>query len=311
MANQNAGKRLFNWSFISEDGKPVESGAGLMFNADYGIYSDFPYDTVIIFSGNDPVSYLTKRFIGWIQRLAAHGVVVGGIDTGVFALAEAGLLSGRRATCHWEAMPLFAERYPEIELVERRFIIDPPYFSCAGGIAVLDLILDMIEREHGAVLARHISNGFVYPHKQRGEGPQRTTAASADPAAVDPVSRVIALMETNIEEPLPIASIAEETGLPRRKLERLFRRKTQTSIGQYYMRVRLEHAREMLFYGDDPVSEISLMCGFSSPAVFTRTFRDHFGQSPRDFRSSYSAVEMARFRPHVTWSLSESRDYKR
>src|SRR5215813_12532663 len=87
VANQNAGKRLFNWSFVSENGGPVESGAGMTINADTSIYSDFPFDLVIVFSGNDPRSYLSKRLIGWLQRLHAHGVMLGGVDTGAFALA--------------------------------------------------------------------------------------------------------------------------------------------------------------------------------------------------------------------------------
>jgi len=311
VANQNAGKRLFNWSFISENGGPIESGAGMTLNADASVYSDFHFDLVFIFSGNDATSYLTKRLVSWIRRLHAHGVILGGVDTGAFALAEAGLLKDRRATCHWEAIPLFTEQYPDTDIVERRFIFDPPFITCAGGIAVVDMALDYIEREHGPVLAQHISNGFVYPNRERGDAQQRSLAGSSKQNKRDPVSQAVALMEANIETPLSVEKIADELDQPRRNLERIFRKKTQSSIAQYYMRVRLERAREMLFYSDEAISEISLVCGFSSPAIFTRTFRTHFGQSPSEFRSSYSPAEMARFRPHVTWSLSESRSYKR
>ena len=311
VANQNSGKRLFNWTFISENGGPIESGAGLTITADASVYSDFHFDLVFIFSGNDATSYLSKRLVSWIRKLHAHGATIGGIDTGAFALAEAGLLKDRRATCHWEAMPLFMERYPDIDIVERRFIIDPSVITCAGGIAVLDMILDYIEREYGPVLARHISNGFVYPNQVRGDGPQRTAAGNPGQNIRDPVSQAVKMMEANTESPLSVQEIAKQLGQLRRNLERVFRKKTQSSIASYYMRVRLERAREMLFYSDVSISEISLVCGFSSPAVFTRTFSANFGQPPSGFRASYSAIEMARFRPHVTWSLSESRSYKR
>lgn len=312
VANQSAGRRLFNWSYISESGGAVESGAGLALDVDTNIYSDFPFDVVFIFSGNDALSYLSKRFVNWIRKLHAHGVLLAGVDTGAFALAEAGLLGSRRATCHWEAMPLFSERYPDSDIVERRFIVDPPFMTCAGGMAVLDLALDLVAREHGAVLAQHISNGFVYPNHMKGDGIQRTTAApSVVVDKTDPISRAVTLMEENIENPLSIDRMASLVGQPRRHLERIFRKRTQSSIGQYYMRVRLERAREMLFYSGEAIAEISLICGFSSPAVFTRTFRSHFGQSPSEFRTSYSAAEMARFRPHVTWSLSDSRNFRR
>ncbi|MDA0338241.1 MAG: GlxA family transcriptional regulator [Proteobacteria bacterium] len=311
VANQNAGRRLFNWSFVSEDGSAVECGAGMIINADASIFSDFPFDLVFVVSGNDPVSYLSRRFVSWIHNLYSHGVPLAGIDTGAFALAEAGLLKGRRATCHWEAIPLFTERYPDTEIVESRYIIDAPFVTCAGGIATLDMILEIIGRDHGPVLANHIANGFVHSARQGSDKAQRSDAELGGNKKTDPVNRAIGLMEANIETPLSIKELADQAGRARRNLERDFRRQTQSSIGQYYVRVRLERAREMLFYGRNQISEISIMCGFSSPAVFTRTFQAHLGQSPRDYRSGSSAQEMARFRPHVTWSLSGSQSPSR
>ena len=307
IANQTAGKRLFNWHFISEDGGLVESGAGMTLNTDASIYSDFVYDIVLVFSGNDPVSFLSRRLVSWIQRLKAHGAILGGVDTGAFALAEAGLLTGRRATCHWEAMPLFHERYPAIQLVEQRFVVDSPCITCAGGIAVLDMILDLVEREHGLMLARQIANGFVHPNRGTAEGPQRAQLRGTDGGGPDAVKAVITVMEANIETTLSVSELAAQVSMPRRNLERLFRQRTQSSIAQYYMRVRLEKAREMLFYGHSSISDISVMSGFSSPTVFARTFQARFGQSPSAFRASHSAAEMARYRPHVTWSLGETR----
>ena len=307
IANQTAGKRLFNWHFISEDGGPVESGAGMTLNASASIYSDFPYDRVLIISGNDPLTFLSRRLMSWVQRLHVHGVGLGGIDTGAFALAEAGILKGRRAVCHWEAMPLFNERYPDTSLVEQRFLFDPPILTCAGGIAALDMILDLVEREHGAILARQIANGFVHANRAGTDGAQRVLPRCTEEGRQDPVPALISVMEANVETPLSVPELAAVVGMPRRKLERLFLKRTQTSIAQYYMRVRLEHAREMLFYSHSSVGDISLMSGFSSPAVFARTFHAHFRQSPSAFRSSHGPAEMARYRPQVTWTLSETR----
>ncbi|MBE2276075.1 MAG: GlxA family transcriptional regulator [Rhodobacteraceae bacterium] len=304
IANQNAGRRLFNWSFVSENGNPVEAGAGMSLSVDSSIYSDFTFDLIFILACNDPISFLSKRLVSWIQRQNAHGVIIAGVNTGAFAIADAGLLNGRRATCHWEALPLFSERYPDVEAVERRYVLDLPILTCAGGISVLDMLLNLIEREHGPVLAGHVANGLVYPGFQRSDAAQRAPIGAETSERADPVKSAIALMEINIESPLPIDELATQVKTPRRNLEREFRRKTQSSIGEYYLRVRLERAREMLFYSKEAISEISLLCGFSSPAVFSRTFRQHFSLSPSDFRASFSAAEMARFRPHVTWTLS-------
>jgi AraC family carnitine catabolism transcriptional activator len=311
IANQTAGKRLFNWHFITEDGGPVESGAGMSLHANASIYSDFPYDRVFVISGNDPLSFLSRRLVSWVQRLHAHGAALAGIDTGVFALAEAGLLKGRRAVCHWEAAPLFGERYPATKLVEQRYLFDPPIITCAGGIAALDMILDLVEQEYGPILARQIANGFVHAQRSGADGAQRVHNGGEEDGERDVVRTLIAVMEANIEEPLSVSGLAAAVGLPRRRLERLFLKRTQSSIAHYYMRVRLEQAREMLFYSHSSIGEIALMCGFGSPAVFARTFRAHFNQSPSAFRASHGPAEMARYRPQVTWSLSETRSVRR
>jgi AraC family carnitine catabolism transcriptional activator len=171
-------------------------------------------------------------------------------------------------------------------------------------------VLDLVEREHGPVLARQIANGFVHASRGTAEAAQRVDIRSVGGNGKDVVRAVIAVMEANIETPLPVTRLATEVGVPRRNLERLFRQRTQSSIAQYYMRVRLEHAREMLFYSHTSIGDISLMSGFGSPAVFARTFRAHFGQTPSAFRASHAPAEMARYRPQVTWTLSETRNVR-
>ncbi|WP_162946672.1 GlxA family transcriptional regulator [Ruegeria sp. EL01] len=313
VANQTAGKRLFNWTFISEDGGPVEAGAGMTLNCNASIHSGFAYDLVLVLSGNDAVSYLSGKLTAWLQGLNRHGALIAGVDTGAFALAEAGLLNGKRATCHWEAEPIFLERYPNIDFVERRYIIDPPIMTCAGGIAALDMMLEYLSREQGPILASQVANGFVYPSPFTGDGPQRLSPEAHKPSAKNDqknaVLNTISLMEESIETPLSVQEIAEKVGISRRNLERQFKRATRSTIAQYYLRVRLERAREILFYSEMAVSEISIICGFSSPAVFVRTFKLHFGTTPGSFRLSHSATEMARFRSHVTWTLADSANH--
>ncbi len=310
VANHLAGRRLFNWRFISETGGPVESGSGLTMNCDTNIHSDFNFDLVLVIAGKDVVSYLSRHLVAWLNNLYTHGVALGAFDNATFALAEAGLLNGRRATIHWETIRIFSERFPDCELVECRYLMDGNIMTCAGGIATLDMMLDYLEREHGPTLARQVADGFVHPNPQPGSAPQRLIMEPEMVHMKDDVSKAIEIMEETIEAPLSVEKICDQLGVARRNLERMFRRKTQSSIAKYYMRVRLERARELLLYGEESIADISVICGFSSPAVFSRSFRAHVGQTPGEFRSSYSAAEVARFRPHVTWSLNETRRYR-
>ena len=47
----------------------------------------------------------------------------------------------------------------------------------------------------------------------------------------------------------------------------------------------------------------ALSCGFSGAEVFSRTFRSHFGQSPREFRSNFSTDRLHRFHPEFVQRL--------
>ena len=104
-------------------------------------------------------------------------------------------------------------------------------------------------------------------------------------------------MEANLEVPLSRGGLAAAVGLPQRRLQRLFQRRLGDSPMRYYLKVRLQAARNHLFYSDLPIQDIALACGFSGPEVFSRSFRARFGQSPREFRKSYGTDRLHRFHP--------------
>lgn len=88
-------------------------------------------------------------------RQRAH---VGGVDTGAFALARAGLIADDEAVLHWEAAPAFRERFPAGSTRDQLYRIDGRILHCAGGVSTLDLMLELITRRYGSVLATEVAN---------------------------------------------------------------------------------------------------------------------------------------------------------
>ncbi|MFO0992524.1 MAG: AraC family transcriptional regulator [Hyphomicrobiales bacterium] len=88
IANQNHGRKLYDWLLISESDTSVRSGNGMSLSVDATIAGVNSLPTVLVFGGNHPMQHLSKRLLNWLRRLARHGCVMGGIDTGTFALAE-------------------------------------------------------------------------------------------------------------------------------------------------------------------------------------------------------------------------------
>jgi AraC family carnitine catabolism transcriptional activator len=106
-------------------------------------------------------------------------------------------------------------------------------------------------------------------------------------------------MEENLENPLSTQALATRAGISVRQIERLMRETLNETPSRYYLKLRLQAARNHLFYGEIAVRDIAQVCGFSSPSVLSRAFRDHFGVSPREFRRQFSADRLERFRPEL------------
>jgi transcriptional regulator GlxA family with amidase domain len=165
------------------------------------------------------------------------------------------------------------------------------------------MMLHLIALDQGTMLAQIVANGMVHERIRHGTDPQRAVLDSPM-GSLDPlVLRAIRLMEDNLEAPLQPREIADSVGLTPRRLERLFRRKLNDSPARYYLKIRLQAARNLLFYSDVPIQNVALSCGFSGAEVFSRTFRSHFGQSPREFRSNFSTDRLHRFHPEFVQRL--------
>jgi AraC family carnitine catabolism transcriptional activator len=106
-------------------------------------------------------------------------------------------------------------------------------------------------------------------------------------------------MEENIESPLSAGELARRAGVSVRALGRILSDRVGESPMLYYLKVRLQAARNSLFYSDIPIQGIAASTGFSCPEVFSRSFRAHFGVSPREFRQQFTREQLRRFRPEL------------
>ncbi|MCX8102125.1 MAG: GlxA family transcriptional regulator, partial [Geminicoccaceae bacterium] len=304
IADQNAGRRLFSTHLFSLDGKPVRATNGMELKPDRAIREVPFFPTVLVFAGNEPLPHLTRPLLGWLRRLARHGAVLGAVDTGAFALAEAGLLDGVRVTLHWEAIPLFRERYPGLEVVERLSVLERNRMSCAGGIATFDPMLELVRARAGAELAEVVRAGLVHKRARLAHEPQRPPIAAV-PGPLDPrLEAAVRLIERHLDQPLPPEEFARRVGLSLRQLQRLAKARLGESPTALALRLRLVAARNHLFYGDLSIQEIAVATRFAAPSVFSRCFKARFGLAPREFRRQFSGDRLERFRPEIRQELA-------
>ncbi len=280
VANRLARQKLYDWRIFSQDGGPVAASNALCLVADHAIGDAGPAcDRVVVVASFEPETGYDAATLQWLRRQARTNAALGAIDTGSFVLAKAGLLTGYRATTHWESLQGFAEQFPRVAVGSGLFIIDRMRFTCAGGTAALDMMLHLIRLRHGQKLATAVSDQFIHARIRDPAEQQRT-----QPELRQGLARALDMMETHLEETLDIGALAEAAALSRRQLERQFQAHFRCSPQRYYLDLRLQRARAMLQYTDMQVTEIALACGFGTASHFSNSYRAWAGFAPANER---------------------------
>jgi len=305
IANQNSGRRFFSWCFVSETGEAVRASNGMWFGADCAI-QDMPVGTAyLIFAGNLPTQRNSPKLLAQLRQAARFGAIIGSVDTGAFALAQAGLI-GREdepeIVLHWEAEPTLRERFPSAHPLNQLYLLRGTRAHCAGGVATLDMMLDLIARFAGEALANEVANALVHTRrlpdvKQRNDAPIEAGANSVS-------SRLVALMERNLDFPLSLPQLARKLKIPPRTLSHISKQVFGESPMRLYLRIRLQAARNFLFYEEFSIKAVSNACGFSYPAVFSRVFKAQFAQTPREFRARLRRDQNLAMRPEIRRLIS-------
>ena len=288
IANRMSDRTLYTWRLVSEDGNPVSSSAGTVFNVDGDLGELSRDDTIMVCGGIDIQSATSRRLLGWMRREARKGLVIGGLCTAAFSLAKAGLLDNKRATIHWENSDSFAEEFDEVELTKSVFVIDGNRMTTAGGTSSIDLMLKLIADHHGEDLANAVADQLIYSSIRTDQDTQRLSVPTRIGVRHPKLSQVIQMMETNIEEPISPSVLARDVGMSTRQLERLFRRYLNRSPKRYYMELRLQKARNLLMQTDMSVINVALSCGFASPSHFSKCYRAHYDTTPYRERGSHA-----------------------
>ncbi|WP_423823289.1 GlxA family transcriptional regulator [Salinisphaera sp. SPP-AMP-43] len=302
MANQLTDRQLYDWRVLSCDGQPVEASNGLSTSPTQALDQDDEFDMVFVCAGINVKQSCDRRLLSWLQHMAKRRVALGGLCTGPYILARAGVLDGYRCTVHWEHISSINEEteFPHTIFCSKLFVIDRDRYTCSGGIAPLDLMLNIIGQQCGNELAASVSEEFIHD-RIRGVGDAQRVPLRARVGPNQPkLLEAVALMEANIEEPLTLSELAHYVNISRRQLERLFRTHLDRSPTRYYLELRLKRAREFLLQTSMSILDVALACGFSSSPHFSKCYHDYYALPPSQERRRQSAKFAAAERPPAT-----------
>lgn len=242
-------------------------------------------EIIICVGGLSAGEYVDPAFDSWIRRSAAAGATIGAIGSAVHTIARAGLLGNHRSAVHPEYLAGFKESYPDLPANRNLYSIDEKRFTCAGGSAVLDMMITLITRWYGKPIASQVANKMLHSDIR----PPDVTSVDLSTAKGHVPRRLrvlVQLMESNIEFPLSISELADQSGVSPRQVQRLFHDYLGVVPITHYREIRLGHARRLLRQTDLSITEIAFASGFANSSHFTRCFKEHFGLTPFSERIS-------------------------
>jgi AraC family transcriptional regulator, glycine betaine-responsive activator len=289
MANQLTQQVLFRWRVLSDNGGPVPCSNGVPIMVDGAWDKVQPDGIVLVVSGVEPEGKASVALSDWLRALWRRGRTVGGLCTGAYSLAQAGILKGRRFTMHWDNITAFAENFPDLAPSRQVFCIDERVMTCAGGIAAADLMLKLINDRFGAELGQEVMNMCLLTQRRDEADSQTASLATRLGTRHDKLLQAAAWLEAHIEDELDLDGCAAALKLSRRQIERLFSRYLGLTPVRYMNDLRLARGRALLAETDMKVTDVAVACGYASTSHFSKSFRKKYGLSPYRFSHFGSA----------------------
>ena len=277
---------------VTERGIAEESASGMKFVPDAGIVNATEASDTLIVAGPYGVPVRpSEDLTRWLQEQALSSRRFGSTCTGAFLLAHAGLLSGRRATTHWQYAERLAADYPDIRVEpDRIFVRDGAVFSSAGVTAAIDLAFSLIEEDHGHALALWVARRLVVFLKRPGGQSQFSEALISQAAGTGPIDRVRLHILENPRAHLSLEVLAEVAGVSPRHLSRLFRAELGMNPAAYVELTRIDIARRLLEDSAAPIKAIAYAAGFGSTTTLRRAFVRRIGVAPLQYRLQFQTT---------------------
>jgi transcriptional regulator GlxA family with amidase domain len=281
IANLISGKPLYRWSYASLDGETAQSSDDTIVRTQHRFEALPDCDRLFVLSGIGMQSGDHSALVTALRRMDRHGGArIGALCSGAWLLAKAGFLNGMQAAIHWEYHDAFMEEFPEVNLVRNVFVADAPHVTASGGTATADLMLHLIAQDHGMDLSVTVADQMVYNAVREATAAQKVSLQSRNGMRNRHMAAALEMMRANIEDPISPSKIAQELGISRRQLERLFGKYLNTTPKKYSMEMRLDRARHLLVQTEMSVIDVATACGFDSPGHFARVYRTAFGITP-------------------------------
>jgi len=293
-SNEISDTKSFEWKLFSENADKVKASANVAFETDGKIEEVEKLDALILLSPPN-ADFGNNRSVGVIRRLERHGCTIGAVSGGVFLLAKAKVRPNIRYSVHWCYAAAFSNQFPNNISSEQVIETDRNIMTASGAAAAFDLALLLIRSRLGSSVAAEVACWFQHPI-MRNQDVKQVIPSLNELEGLDEMPelarKAISLVNKKINYPLQVNDIADEIGITSRHLSRIFKEATGESPRQYFRKLRVNAARQMILYTNEKIGKIALSVGFSSASILRRHYIDLFSLSPEEERKKINVFRV-------------------
>ncbi|CAM3506895.1 GlxA family transcriptional regulator [Parendozoicomonas haliclonae] len=272
-----------------ENSQPVRCTGGLRLQPDATLSTTPQTDVIFIpsFWRNPSVrSQQWQTLKEWLIIQHQGGAKICATGTGVFLLADTGLLDGQPATTHWYYLDRLHKLHPELLLKRHHLLTQSGNLYCAGSVnSIADLTIHLIEQMFSSATASRVAQQFS-PEIRRRYSELFYSFENSSPHQDESIVMVQQWLHEHYPTLLSFADVAKQFSMSQRTLNRRFLEATGLTPSQWLLRLRVEKARDLLTSTNLDICDIALRCGFQDPGYFSRVFRKHMETTPGQYRSS-------------------------
>jgi transcriptional regulator GlxA family with amidase domain len=268
----------------------VKTTSGFAAAVSHGLRALAAADTVMIPGFSPHNRALPPPVLMALRRAHRRGARMVSICTGAFALAQAGILDGRRATTHWRHAGELAASFPAVTVDPDVLYVDQGQVLTSAGVAAgIDLCLHLIRADHGARAANAVARQVVIaPHRDGGQAQYIRQPVQAEAGASLAATRAWA--QSHLAAAMTVRDLARHANVSERTFARRFRAETGTTPLRWLTTQRLATARELLEEGTLTIEEIARRCGLGSTDNLRLYFHRHLRTTPSAYRRAFSAI---------------------
>jgi len=226
--------------------------------------------------------------IAWISRMYQDGAEVASLCSGIYFLAEAGLLSGKSCTAHWHDKDDIVQRYPDVNFLSDMVITDQDgIYTSGGAFSSLNLVLYLIDKFCGREVGIWASKMFsldIDRIRQSHFAVFKGQRQHKD----DEIQKAQTYIEQNHHLQINIDEIAEHANMSKRNFIRRFKKATHNTPFEYLQRVKIEAAKKALETGAQNINLLMYDAGYNDVKTFREVFKKITGLTPQDYRRKYN-----------------------